>query len=176
MTRSRSFPCLRRLMAFAVFVLTLGVGPINAVGIEDAKAPVPSADVADERTKKARKADQRFQAGLQAARGLIRQGQYEAGITALRSLRRDTDSDVACYLGYASSKLRHYDDARFWYEEAVTADPRNARAWSYYGMWHAEEGNALKALEYLERVRVICGPDSPEYRELEEVIARTQTY
>ena len=174
--RSRSFPCLRRLVAFAVFVLTLGVGPINAVGFEDAKAPVSSADTADERSKKGKKAEQRFQAGLQAARGLIRQGQYEAGITALHSLRRDTNSDVACYLGYASSKLRRYNDARFWYEEAVTADPRNARAWSYFGIWHAEEGNALKALEYLEKVRAICGPESPEYRELEEVIARTHSY
>jgi len=29
--------------------------------------------------------------------------------------------------------------------------------WSYYGMWHAEQGNLLKAREYLTKVETLCG-------------------
>jgi hypothetical protein len=31
-------------------------------------------------------------------------------------------------------------------------------------MWHAEQGNVLKAEEDLEKVRVICGTDCEAYR------------
>ena len=66
--------------------------------------------------------------------------------------------------GYASRKLGRYDDAKFWYEQALAADPNHAVTWSYYGMWHAEQGNVLKAKEDLEKVRVICGTDCGAYR------------
>jgi hypothetical protein len=47
--------------------------------------------------------------------------------------------------------------------------------WSYYGMWHAEQGNVLKAKEDLEKVRVICGTDCEAYR-LRSAIDGTVSY
>ena len=43
------------------------------------------------------------------------------------------------------------------YERALAADPDHAVTWSYYGTWQAEQGNALKAKDDLEKVRLICG-------------------
>ncbi|MGO9699628.1 MAG: tetratricopeptide repeat protein [Xanthobacteraceae bacterium] len=102
---------------------------------------------------------------------------YEAGIAALRALGYDDNADVATLIGYASRKLGRYDDAKFWYERALAADPNHAVTWSYYGMWQAEQGNVLKAKDDLEKVRLICGnTDCRAYRMLKEVIDGTDTY
>jgi len=101
---------------------------------------------------------------------------YQGGITALRAIGYDDNADVATLLGYASRKLGRYDDAKYWYEKALAADPQHALTWSYYGMWHAEQGNVLKAKDDLEKVRLICGTTCKEYVALKEVIDGTRTY
>ena len=101
---------------------------------------------------------------------------YQGGITALRAICYDDNADVATLLGYASRKLGRYDDAKYWYEKALASDPQHALTWSYYGMWHAEQGNLLKAKDDLEKVRLICGTTCKEYVALKEVIDGTRTY
>jgi tetratricopeptide (TPR) repeat protein len=101
---------------------------------------------------------------------------YQGGITALRAIGYDDNADVATLLGYASRKLGRYDDAKYWYDKALAADPQHALTWSYYGMWHAEQGNLLKAKDDLEKVRLICGTTCKEYVALKEVIDGTRTY
>jgi tetratricopeptide (TPR) repeat protein len=101
---------------------------------------------------------------------------FQGGITALRAMGYDDNADVATLLGYASRKLGRYDDAKYWYEKALTTDPQHALTWSYYGMWHAEQGNLLKAKDDLEKVRLICGTTCKEYVALKEVIDGTRTY
>ena len=101
---------------------------------------------------------------------------YQSGITALRAMGYDDNADVATLLGYASRKLGRYDDAKYWYDKALAADPKHALTWSYYGMWHAEQGNLLKAKDDLEQVRLICGTECREYGALKEVIDGTRTY
>jgi tetratricopeptide (TPR) repeat protein len=103
-------------------------------------------------------------------------GDYQAGITALRAMGYDDNADVATLLGYASRKLGRYDDAKYWYDKALAADPNHALTWSYYGMWHAEQGNLLKAKDDLEKVRQICGTECREYVALKGVIDGTRTY
>jgi tetratricopeptide (TPR) repeat protein len=79
--------------------------------------------------------------------------------------------------GDASRKLGRYDDAKYWYDKALAADPNHALTWSYYGMWQAEQGNLLKAKDDLEKVHMICGnTDCREYVALKEVIDGTRTY
>ena len=118
-----------------------------------------------------------FLAGYHAAYVLIcDKGDYVAGIAALRTLGYDDNADVATLIGYASRKLGRYDDAKAWYERALAADPNHAVTWSYYGMWHAEQGNVLKAKDDLEKVRLICGTDCRAYRMLKDVIDGTATY
>ena len=101
---------------------------------------------------------------------------YQGGITALRAIGYNDNADVATLLGYASRKLGRYDDAKYWYEKALASDPQHALTWSYYGMWHAEQGNLLKAKDDLEKVRLICGTTCKEYVALKEVIDGTRTY
>ena len=118
-----------------------------------------------------------FLAGYRAAYALVYdKGDYLAGIAALRALGYDDNADVATLIGYASRKLGRYDDAKAWYERALAADPNHAVTWSYYGMWHAEQGNVLKAEDDLEKVRLICGTDCRAYKMLKDVIDGTATY
>ncbi len=118
-----------------------------------------------------------FLQGYKAAHALIyRQRRYEAGIARLKSLGHDDHPDVANLIGFASRKLGRYEDARHWYEKALAADPKHARTWSYYGMWHAEQGNLLKARDHLAVVQSICGTRCREYTELKGVIEGTRLY
>ena len=101
----------------------------------------------------------------------------KAGIEKLKSLGHDDNADVANLIGYSSRKLGRYDDSKLWYERALAADPAHARTWSYYGMWHAEQGNLLKAREYLAKVETLCGNTKCRaYTELKGVIEGTRTY
>jgi tetratricopeptide (TPR) repeat protein len=101
---------------------------------------------------------------------------YQSGITALRAMGYDDNADVATLLGYASRKRGRYDDAKHWYDKALAADTKHALTWSYYGMWHAEQGNLLKAKDDLEQVHLICGAECKESVALKEVIDGTRTY
>ena len=101
---------------------------------------------------------------------------YEGGIAVLRSMGYDDNADVATLIGYASRKLGRYDDAKLWYDRALAADPNHARTWSYYGMWHAEQGNLLKAKDDLEKVARSAATPCHEYAALKEVIDGTVTY
>jgi len=128
-------------------------------------------------TKKQQRSELDFQKGFRVAYDLIyTDHDYSAGIAKLRTLEHDDHPDVANMIGYASRKLGRYDDSKEWYERALDADPRHARTWSYYGMWHAEQGNLLKAQDFLAKVEAICGTDCREYTELKSVIEGTRAY
>jgi tetratricopeptide (TPR) repeat protein len=118
-----------------------------------------------------------FLSGYRLAHALIYdKGDYVAGIAVLRALGHDEHPDVATLVGYASRKLGRYDDAKYWYEKALAADPKHATTLSYYGMWHAEQGNLLKARDELEKVRLVCGTDCEPYKQLKAVISGAATY
>ena len=108
---------------------------------------------------------------------MIYQGNdFAGGIAKLRSLGQDDHPDVANLIGFSSRKLGRYDDAKLWYEKALAANPDHTLTWSYYGMWHAEQGNLLKARDHLTKVASICGTDCREYVMLKEVIEGTRAY
>jgi tetratricopeptide (TPR) repeat protein len=118
-----------------------------------------------------------FYSGWHKAYALVYdKNDYEGGIAALRAMGYDDNADVATLIGYASRKLGRYDDARYWYDKALAADPNHALTWSYYGMWQAEQGNMLKARDDLQKVASICGTECREYTELKAVIEGTKTY
>jgi tetratricopeptide (TPR) repeat protein len=120
---------------------------------------------------------EKFLREYRAARQLILDGNYEAGIAAMHALGHDEHPDVANYIGYANRKLGNYDQSKIWYEAALKADPNHVRTWSYYGMWQMEQGNRLKALEDLQKVQLICGNTTcEEYRQLKAVIDGNATY
>jgi tetratricopeptide (TPR) repeat protein len=185
----------RRTGTAAAVLLAIGLGipeRAQAVGMDpNAPPPAPAAQPASKAKpaagalkskkkkpkKKQEKSERQFHDGYRAAHTMIYERRdYSAGIAALHAIGRDRHPDVANLIGFASRKLGRYDDAKAWYEKALAADPRHARTWSYYGMWHAEQGNRLKAEEFLETVRAICGRGCREYVELKGVIDGTLTY
>lgn len=150
---------------------------LRSVPNRASRRPSLSEEIARKETEPKSSSIDEFVAGYKAAYALIYdKSDYEAAIAALRALDRDNNPDVATLLGYASRKLGRYDDAKFWYEQALAADPNHAVTWSYYAMWHAEQGNLLKAKEDLEKVRLICGTDCEAYRLLRDAIDGTVTY
>jgi tetratricopeptide (TPR) repeat protein len=179
---------LRRAGVFAaaaLLVTALSVKPVTvfAMGTD---SPPPADDSKKKKKKKDNSvieqqeqqlAQEKFLREYRAARQLILDGQYEAGITAMHALGRDDHPDVANYIGYANRKMGNYDQSKIWYEAALKADPNHVRTWSYYGMWQMEQGNRLKALEDLHKVQLICGNTTcEEYRQLKDVIDGKATY
>jgi tetratricopeptide (TPR) repeat protein len=151
-------------------------------GASPAPPQEPSGAPAGTDTKKAKKpkstkSSSGFLDGWHKAYALIYdKSDYVGGIAVLRAMGYDDNADVATLIGYASRKLGRYDDAKLWYDRALAADPNHALTWSYYGMWHAEQGNVLKAKDDLEKVRSICGTQCREYTALKAAIDGTVTY
>jgi tetratricopeptide (TPR) repeat protein len=180
----------RSLAAVLLFSSALIAPDLAAAAGEESPSPPPQTQTAPSHSMKkgthTKKKDtmqrnssaEDFLDGYHAAWALIYdKGDYAAGMAALHALGYDDNADVATLLGYASRKLGRYDEAKFWYERALAADPNHAVTWSYYGMWQAEQGNLLKAKDDLEKVRVICGnTDCRPYRMLSDVIDGTVTY
>jgi tetratricopeptide (TPR) repeat protein len=172
----------------AVAVIGLGLGPALAVGTNDppppsqtpaASKPEPKAKTAKpkKKTKKEKRTDRQFLDGYRVAFNLIQAEKYDAAIAAFHALKQDDHPDVANYIGYASRKLGRYGDAQAWYERALAADPKHARTWQYYGMWHVEQGNMLKAEDHLARIRTICGGEScKEFTDLKGAMEGTVVY
>jgi tetratricopeptide (TPR) repeat protein len=155
-----------------------GASPSSTEGSSQGSPQKPSGKSDTKKNKKGKSSSAKdFIDGYHAAYALIYdKDDYQGGIAALRTLQHDNNADVATLLGYASRKLGRYDDAKYWYDKALAADPKHALTWSYYGMWHAEQGNLLKAKDDLEQVRLICGTECKEYVALKEVIDGTRTY
>ena len=135
------------------------------------------AKASKKKSKKEKKSEQQFIDGYRAAHALIyKRHAYAAGIDKLKSLGKDDHPEVANLIGYSSRKLGRYEDSKPGYERALAADPNHSRTWSYYGMWHAEQGNLLKAREHLTKVAALCGTTCRDYTELKGVIEGTRTY
>ncbi len=176
---------LSAVMAAGAMALALAVAP-NIAGAVDTNTPetkpAPKADTKPVKSKKKskksdKKAEQQFIDGYRAAHATIYQThEYERGIAMLRALNRDDHPDVANLLGFTSRKLGRYGDAKSWYEKALAANPNHTLTWSYYGMWHAEQGNLLKARDHLTKIASICGTQCREYVMLKEVIEGTRVY
>ena len=170
--------------AAALLVTAISIKPVTvfAMGTDN---PPPTDDGKKKKKKdnnaieqqEQQLAQEKFLREYRAARQLILNGNYEAGIAAMHALGHDEHPDVANYIGYANRKMGNYDQSKIWYEAALKADPNHVRTWSYYGMWQMEQGNRLKALEDLQKVQLICGSTTcEEYRQLKAVIDGTATY
>jgi tetratricopeptide (TPR) repeat protein len=173
------------LIAASAFALAITL-PALAVDSPSPTADKPKAETSSKTkaakkkkaTTKEKKSEQHFIDGYKAAHAMIyKRHDYTAGIDKLKSLGHDDNADVANLIGYSSRKLGRYEDSKYWYEQALAADPAHTVTWSYYGMWHAEQGNLLKAREFLAKVESLCGNTRcREYTELKGVIEGTRTY
>ena len=178
---------LRRLgllAAAALLITAVGMKPLYAMGGDEPTQPTD--DGSKKKKKKSsnaieqqqqQQAYEKFLQDYRSARLVILAGNYRGGIAAMHALGHDDNADVANYIGYAYRKLGDYQNAKVWYEKALATDPNHVRTWSYYGMWQMEQGNRLKALDDLQKVKLICGNTSCEaYHQLKDVIEGKATY
>ena len=172
------------IAAAALLVAAVSIKPVavHAMGTE---SPPPADDGKKKKDNKGsaieeqerQLAQEKFLRDYRAAREEILSGDYKAGIAAMHALGHDEHPDVANYIGYANRKLGNYEQSKVWYEKALAADSGHVRTWSYYGMWHMEQGNRLKAEDYLAKVNALCGNTScEEYRQLKAVIDGRASY
>ena len=185
MTLTQALRTIGIFAAAALLVTALSLKPVAlyAMGTD---TPYPTTD--DDGKKKKKKnnmieqqeqqlAQEKFLRDYRAARQMILAGNYQAGIAAMHALGHDEHPDVANYIGYANRKMGNYEQSKIWYEAALKADPNHTRTWSYYGMWQMEQGNRLKAEDFLQKVNVLCGTTAcEEYRQLKAVIDGTGSY
>jgi len=182
------FARLSVLTTASLFALSLGVGAVLAAGEPDppgARNPGPSstqkpASGSKESTgtkKKQKKSEQEFLDQYRAAYALKLAGNYEAAFEAFKALDADDHPDVDTELGYAARKLGNYDLSKYWYEHALAIDPQHVKTWQYYGMWQVEQGNMLKAADFLQKIEAICGNRTcKEYQDLKGGMEGTVTY
>lgn len=178
-----------RVFFAAALVGVLAATPASAAGTEDPPPPKTGTKPTDKKatgtkndskpapTKSDKKSQNEFLDGYRHAYDLIYDKQdYAGGLAALKALGHDDHADVANLIGFSSRKLGRYDDARYWYEKALAADPNHTRTWQYYGMWQLEQGNRLKAEEFLTKIAEICGMDCADYKSLRLALAGNATY
>jgi tetratricopeptide (TPR) repeat protein len=172
----------------ALFALSLALGGALAAGSGEPDPRMPPGPInpssqkggeqsTQQKKKRQKKSEQEFRDGYRAAYALVQGGQFESAFAAFKALDEDDHPDVANYLGYTSRKLGRYDDAKYWYERALAANPKHVRTWQYYGMWHVEQGNMLKAADFLEEIKLICGGTGcKEYQDLKGGMEGTVVY
>jgi tetratricopeptide (TPR) repeat protein len=189
MSTSRLLKHAGLFAAAALIAIAVGGKPVAAIGTDSPPPPSDSDKKKDKKSQKEKKrntlrelqqdkaAYAKFLEGYRGARDMIIDGKYEQGIAAMHALGYDDHPDVANYIGYANRKLGDYDKSQYWYEKALAADPQHVRTWSYYGMWQAEQGNRLKAEDFLQKVKLICGNETcKEFTELKAVIDGKASY
>ena len=172
------------LTAASLFTLSLGIGSAFAAGEPDPRPTNPpnqsggdSKAKTGSKKKKEQKSEQQFRDQYRAAYALKLAGDYQAAFAAFKALDADDHPDVATELGYTARKLGDYQLSKYWYEHALAIDPQHVKTWQYYGMWQVEQGNMLKAADFLQKIEAICGNKAcQEYQDLKGGMEGTVTY
>ena len=185
MTPTQTLRRIGILAAAALLVTAVSIKPVTVYAMgtdspsqptDDSKKKKKDGNSAIEQQEQ-QLAQEKFLRNYRAARDMILDGNYQSGIAAMHALGHDEHPDVANYIGYANRKMGNYEQSKIWYEAALKADPNHTRTWSYYGMWQMEQGNRLKAEDYLAKVNALCGnTDCKEYIELKAVIDGKASY
>jgi tetratricopeptide (TPR) repeat protein len=103
-----------------------------------------------------------------SAVALINEGRYEAARAVLQEAlwNAGPHPDLLTYLGFANRKLKRYDQASDWYQQALAVAPGHRGALEYYGELKLERGDRAGALAHLARLERICGFGCQEADEL----------
>ena len=190
MTPTQALCHIGMFAAAALLVTAVSIKPVTVYAMGTENPPAPTDDgkkkkkkndgsaIEQQEQKLAQEKEQaKFLRDYRAAREMILAGNYQAGIAAMHALGHDEHPDVANYIGYSFRRMGNYDLSKVWYEKALASDPNHVRTWSYYGMWQMEQGNRLKAEDFLRKVNALCGStDCKEYIQLKAVIDGTGSY
>ena len=167
-----------RLLTLAILSLALATTPVvtevYANPDSDAPAPPPkgkkkkSSEVVRPGSEQTAFAD-----GYRAAYATIYdRHDYAAAIGQLKALGHDDVAAVANLIGYSYRKLGDYKVSQVWYERALKSDPNHVKTWQYYGLWQVEQGNRDQAQYHLNKIAMLVGTGSEEYRSLAEAMEK----
>ncbi len=103
---------------------------------------------------------------------LINKGHYDDAIEILAAarLRDPHNTDVLTYLGFSHRKLRDFDTAYDYYQQALAIDPNHVGANEYLGEMYVEMGLIEKASNQLTKLDNICAFSCAEYDDLKALI------
>ena len=165
-----------RLLTLAVLSLTLAAAPIvTVVYAAPDNDPPPPDKGKKKKSSEARPAIEQtaFADGYRSAYATIYdRHDYASAITQLKALGRDDSAAVANLIGYSYRKLGDYKVSQIWYERALQADPNHVKTWQYYGLWQLEQGNREQAQYHLNKIAMLAGTGSEEYRSLAEAMEK----
>ena len=162
---------LSMLLVPGLVSVALAAAPVltsaYAAGSDD-PSPPPKSDTSSKKKKKSSSvSDPKFLAAYRTAYTTIYdRHDYTSAIDQLKALKRDDVADVANLIGYSYRKLGDYPQSKIYYELALKDDPNHVRTWRYYGLWQLEQGNREQAQYHLNKIAMLAGTDSSEYRSL----------
>src|SRR5712671_3245785 len=167
-----------RLLTLAMFSMAVVAAPLvtKAYAAPDNDAPAR----APTKSKKKKSSENRpsiedtaFSKGYRAAYATIYdRNDYAGAIEQLKALGHDDSAAVANLIGYSYRKLGDYKLSQVWYERALKADPNHVRTWQYYGLWQLEQGNREQAEYHLQKIAMLAGTGSSEYRSLADALEK----
>jgi len=105
--------------------------------------------------------DQLFYAGY----WLAKNGAYQKALDYL-TLARNKDEKVLTYIGFATRKLGHVDEALPLYRQALEINPNYTVARAYLGEAFLTKGEPGKARAELAEIAQRCGTTCPTYVDL----------
>jgi tetratricopeptide (TPR) repeat protein len=166
-----------RVMTLAMFSMAVTAAPLftkaYAAGSDTPSPPPSSTKDKKKGDKSSSIEDPKFLAGYRTAYTTIYdRHDYASAIEQLKALGQDDRADVANLIGYSYRKLGDYKLSQAYYERALAADPDHVRTWQYYGLWQLEQGNREQAQYHLNRISMLVGTDSAEYRSLADAIEK----
>ena len=114
---------------------------------------------------------------FQRAKKLIYKKKYEKGLNTLKSIEEETpfgytSADLYNYMGFASrkQKIPNYKDAEKYYLKALSFDKNHIGALEYLGELYVETDRRDEALLLLDRIKLIAGDNSSEYKDLNKLL------
>jgi tetratricopeptide (TPR) repeat protein len=167
-----------KFLGLALLSASLAAAPVISYAASDDQNPKPPpSDSGTTKGKKGKKSSSidspKFLAGYHTAYATIYdRHDYTSAIEQLKALGQDDRADVANLIGYSYRKLGDYKLSQVWYERALQADPNHVRTWQYYGLWQLEQGNREQAEYHLQKIAMLAGTDSSEYRSLASALEK----
>ncbi|HEX2841745.1 tetratricopeptide repeat protein [Hyphomicrobium sp.] len=96
---------------------------------------------------------------------LAKSGQYQQALGYL-TLAEKKDERVLTYIGYATRKLGHVEEALPYYRQALDVNPNYVVARAYLGEAFLSKGELEKARGELAEIERRCGATCPSYVDL----------
>jgi tetratricopeptide (TPR) repeat protein len=106
---------------------------------------------------------------------LAKNGQYEKALSYL-TLAQSKDERVHTYIGFATRKLGHVDEALPHYRKALAVNPDYVVARAYLGEAFLTKGELDKARHELGEIAERCGTSCPAYVDLQGHIAEFEAH